>query len=122
MTAADPRHRVIVVGGGFGGLQAVRAMSDLDAEITLIDRHNYHLFQPLSYQVATGALSPGEIAVRRIFRIACSMGASIRSTTADYEPGRSSRNVPYPSRHANGLTLCYRRSTEVTSVLISGTA
>ncbi len=70
MSAAQPRHRIVVVGGGFGGLQAVRALSHLDAEITLVDRHNYHLFQPLSYQVATGSLSPGEIAVplRRIVR------------------------------------------------------
>jgi NADH dehydrogenase len=61
---------VVIVGGGFGGLQAVQALGDADVEITLIDRHNYHLFQPLSYQVATGSLSPGEIAVplRRIFR------------------------------------------------------
>lgn len=70
MPALAPRQRVVVVGGGFGGLQTVSALADADAEITLIDRHNYHLFQPLSYQVATGALSPGEIAVplRRIFR------------------------------------------------------
>jgi NADH:quinone reductase (non-electrogenic) len=61
---------VVVVGGGFGGLQAVQALRDADADVTLIDRHNYHLFQPLSYQVATGSLSPGEIAVplRWIFR------------------------------------------------------
>ncbi len=64
------RPRVVVVGGGFGGLQAVKALSAADADVTLIDRNNYHLFQPLSYQVATGALSPGEIAVplRRIVR------------------------------------------------------
>jgi NADH dehydrogenase len=64
------RTRVVVVGGGFGGLQAVKALARADADVTLIDRHNYHLFQPLSYQVATGSLSPGEIAVplRRIFR------------------------------------------------------
>ena len=61
---------MVVVGGGFGGLQAVQALRDADADVTLIDRHNYHLFQPLSYQVATGSLSPGEIAVplRWIFR------------------------------------------------------
>jgi NADH dehydrogenase len=70
MTAPDGRSRVVVVGGGFGGLQVVKALARGNAEITLVDRHNYHLFQPLSYQVATGSLSPGEIAVplRRIFR------------------------------------------------------
>lgn len=70
MIDSHRRHRVVVVGGGFGGLQTVQALADADAKITLIDRHNYHLFQPLSYQVATGALSPGEIAVplRSIFR------------------------------------------------------
>ena len=55
---SEGRHRVVVVGGGFGGIQAVKALARLDgAEITLIDRHNYHLFQPLNYQVATGGLS-----------------------------------------------------------------
>ena len=68
--AATERGRCVVVGGGFGGLQAVRALGRANVDVTLVDRHNYHLFQPLSYQVATGSLSPGEIAVplRRIFR------------------------------------------------------
>jgi NADH:ubiquinone reductase (H+-translocating) len=57
-----PRHRVVVVGGGFGGLQAVQGLRDAPVDITLVDRRNFHLFQPLTYQVATGALSPGEIA------------------------------------------------------------
>jgi len=56
------RHRVVVVGGGFGGLQAVRGLRRAPVEVTLVDRNNYHLFQPLLYQVATGALAPGEIA------------------------------------------------------------
>src|ERR1700736_2426256 len=62
--------RVVVIGGGFGGLQAVKMLARADADVTVIDRHNYHLFQPLSYQVATGALSPGDIAMplRHIFR------------------------------------------------------
>jgi NADH dehydrogenase len=55
-------HRVVVVGGGFGGLWAVRALGRAPVEITLIDRQNFHLFQPLAYQVATGALSAAEIA------------------------------------------------------------
>jgi NADH dehydrogenase len=63
-------HRVVVVGGGFGGLQAVQRLRHLPVEVTLVDRRNFHLFQPLTYQVATGALSPGEVAypLRAIFR------------------------------------------------------
>jgi NADH:ubiquinone reductase (H+-translocating) len=66
----DTSHRVVVIGGGFGGLQATRALRRAPVEVTLVDRRNFHLFQPLTYQVATGALSPGEIAypLRSIFR------------------------------------------------------
>jgi NADH:ubiquinone reductase (H+-translocating) len=56
------RSKVIIVGGGFGGLHAAEAMKSAPVDVTLIDRRNYHLFQPLLYQVATGSLSPGEIA------------------------------------------------------------
>jgi NADH:ubiquinone reductase (H+-translocating) len=56
------RHRVVVLGGGFGGLNAVQKLKRAQVDITLIDRRNFHLFQPLLYQVATGSLSPGEIA------------------------------------------------------------
>src|SRR5215510_13808288 len=56
------RWRVIIVGGGFGGLRAAQALKSAPVEVTLIDRRNYHLFQPLLYQVATGSLSPGQIA------------------------------------------------------------
>ena len=74
MTAShgpDERHRVLIVGGGFGGLYAGKRLSrDERVQVTLVDRRNFHLFQPLLYQVATGALSPGEIAqpLRSIFR------------------------------------------------------
>jgi NADH:ubiquinone reductase (H+-translocating) len=57
------RHRVLIVGGGFAGLYAARSLrSDPEVAVTLLDRRNFHLFQPMLYQVATGALSPGEIA------------------------------------------------------------
>jgi NADH dehydrogenase len=55
-------HRVVIIGGGFGGLYAAKALKRAPVEVTLVDRRNFHLFQPLLYQVATGALSPGEIA------------------------------------------------------------
>src|ERR1700731_1309865 len=55
-------HRVIVLGGGFGGLSAVQKLKRATVEVILIDRRNFHLFQPLMYQIATGSLSPGEIA------------------------------------------------------------
>ena len=56
------RLRIVIVGGGFGGLTAARALRHADADVTLLDRRNFHLFQPLLYQVATGALSPANIA------------------------------------------------------------
>jgi NADH:quinone reductase (non-electrogenic) len=56
------RRKVVIVGGGFGGLSAAQHLNSNLVDVTLIDRRNYHLFQPLLYQVATGSLSPGEIA------------------------------------------------------------
>ena len=56
------RSKVIIIGGGFGGLSAAQALKSSPVDVTLVDRRNYHLFQPLLYQVATGSLSPGEVA------------------------------------------------------------
>jgi NADH dehydrogenase len=61
--AAGGRPRVVIVGGGFGGLSAARALRAADVQVTVIDRTNHYLFQPLLYQVATGVLSPADIAV-----------------------------------------------------------
>ncbi len=63
-------HRVVIIGGGFGGLYAAKELGRVPVDLTLIDRRNFHLFQPLLYQVATGALSPGEIAspLRHVLR------------------------------------------------------
>lgn len=58
----DKRKRVVIVGGGFGGLEAAKALGRTDLDVVVIDRANYHLFQPLLYQVAMAGLSPGEIA------------------------------------------------------------
>ena len=63
MHATDPRPHVVVVGGGFAGLSATRALAKADVRITLIDRTNHHLFQPLLYQVATAVLNPADITV-----------------------------------------------------------
>ena len=71
MTSGAPthRHRVVVIGGGFGGLQAAQHLATAPVDLTIVDRRNFHLFQPLTYQVATGALSPGEVLVARaVFR------------------------------------------------------
>src|SRR5436309_11648435 len=68
--AGSGNQRVGVVGGGFGGLETVKKLERAPAEVLLVDKRNFHLFQPLTYQVATGALSPGEIAypLRAIFK------------------------------------------------------
>ncbi|QDT16430.1 NAD(P)/FAD-dependent oxidoreductase [Alienimonas californiensis] len=58
----EGRHRVVVIGGGFAGMNVVRGLRKADVDVTLIDRRNHHLFQPLLYQVATGSLSPANIA------------------------------------------------------------
>ncbi len=76
MTDAAPtgeqaqRHRVVIVGGGFGGLYTIRALAHADVDVTIIDRTNHHLFQPLLYQVAAGILPPGLIApaLRNVIR------------------------------------------------------
>ncbi len=58
----DQRHRVVIIVGGFGGLNVAQALRHVPVDVTLLDRRNFHLFQPLLYQVATGALSPANIA------------------------------------------------------------
>ena len=70
MTSPDPRPHVVIIGAGFAGLEAAKALGDAPVDVTLIDRHNYHLFQPLLYQVASGLLDPSEVAhpVRAVFR------------------------------------------------------
>ena len=66
----DSRPRVVIVGGGFGGLYAARGLARSPVSVTIIDKHNYHLFRPMLYQVATGLLSADEIAapIRSILR------------------------------------------------------
>jgi NADH dehydrogenase len=82
-------HRVVVVGGGFGGLQAALKLRRAPVQVTLVDRRNFHLFQPLTYQVATGALSPGEIAypLRAIFKRAGNVRI-VMAEVSDFELDR----------------------------------
>jgi NADH dehydrogenase len=87
----DPSaHRVIVIGGGFGGLRAVQRLRRSPVEITLIDRRNFHLFQPLTYQVATGALSPSEVAypLRALFKSAPNVRVMMAEVTGFDLPAR----------------------------------
>lgn len=70
MTTAPPLPRVVIIGGGFAGLRAAKALADSPCRVTLIDQRNHHIFQPLLYQVATAALSPADIAapIRGVLR------------------------------------------------------
>jgi NADH dehydrogenase len=98
------RPHVVVIGAGFGGLEAARVLADASVDVTIIDRHNYHTFQPLLYQVATAGLEPGQIAhtVRGIFqaqeRVQFRLG-----TVVDVDPDQrhvrlqDGRTVPYDS-------------------------
>jgi len=78
------RHRVVIVGGGFGGLRAAQRLSRLPVDVTLIDRRNFHLFQPLLYQVASGGLSPADICapLRGILRKSTNVRVILGEVTA----------------------------------------
>ena len=77
---ATTRPHVVIIGGGFGGLYAARALRRAPVQVTLIDRRNHHLFQPLLYQVAMAALSPGDIA-SPVAVTPCEHGQEIRRTS-----------------------------------------
>src|SRR6516162_5091243 len=76
-------HRVVIVGGGFGRLQAARLLSHSKVDVTLIDRRNHHLFQPLLYQVATAILSSGRIApaLRHVLRKRSNVSVELAEVT-----------------------------------------
>jgi NADH dehydrogenase/putative oxidoreductase len=99
--ALDGLPRVLIVGAGFGGLRCAAALRRARASVTLIDRDNYHLFQPLLYQVATAALSPGDIAspVRPLFRDAFNTQV-LRATVTGVDTSRQrvllgTQELPY---------------------------
>jgi len=106
---------VVVVGGGFGGLQAVSHLARAPIEVTLIDRRNFHLFQPLTYQIATGALSPDEVCypLRAIFKrrrnVRVLLGevteVDLEGRTVKIEPGAGdsgTQSIPYDTLIASG--------------------
>jgi NADH:ubiquinone reductase (H+-translocating) len=114
MTRERP-HRVVVIGGGFGGLQAVSHLARAPVEVTLIDRRNFHLFQPLTYQVATGALSAEEVCypLRAIFKRRRNVrvllgevsGFDLGRRTVRVRPGAGEsgpRSIPYDTLIAAG--------------------
>lgn len=96
-----PRPRIVIVGAGFGGLSAAHALGGAAADVTVIDRRNYHLFQPLLYQVATAGLSPAQIAspIRAILRRATNVRVVLGKVTGIDKERRvvqlDDRDVPY---------------------------
>jgi NADH:quinone reductase (non-electrogenic) len=98
----SPEPHVVILGGGFGGLFAARALAGAPVRLTIVDRHNYHLFQPLLYQVATASLSPADIAspIRWILRhqrnvrvlLAAAQAIDVAGRSVSIEPGGS---LPY---------------------------
>jgi NADH dehydrogenase len=95
------RPRVVIVGAGFGGLSAAKALGRAPVDVTVIDRRNYHLFQPLLYQVATAALSPADIAspIRSILRRQSNTSVMLARVTgievSTREVIAGDRRVPY---------------------------
>ena len=102
--------RVVVVGGGFAGLLAVRGLRKADVEVTLVDRQNFHLFQPLAYQVATGALSAVEIAspLRQILRRQENTHVLLAEVTG-FDLAARTVTVDYLASGERGATLEYDR-------------
>ena len=123
-TAGHPpppaRPRIVVIGGGFGGLWTVRALARADVDVLLIDRRNHHLFQPLLYQVATAALAAPDIAapLRQILRSqrnvtrAAGRGALDRPGHAD---GRDARRRPFATTFSSSRPV-RRTATSATTI------
>src|SRR5258708_21092644 len=112
-------HQVVIIGGGFGGLQAATSLRRAAVQVTLVDRRNYHLFQPLLYQVATGALSPANIAaplralLRRQANARVLLGEGIDIDVADRRVLLRDRELAYDTLIvAAGATHSYFRHPE----------
>jgi NADH:ubiquinone reductase (H+-translocating) len=110
----DTRHHVVIIGSGFGGLFAAKALKRAPVRVTLIDRTNHHLFQPLLYQVATGILSEGQIApaIRDVFR----KYASMRILLAEVE------HIDPEARQISITELDHRVTIDYDSLIVAGGA
>jgi NADH dehydrogenase len=105
LTDAGTRARVVIIGGGFGGLQAAKALAGAPVQVTLVDRRNHHLFQPLLYQVATAALSPADIAqpIRSVLRgqpnvdvvLAAVDAIDVAAKEIVFDEDQQARRLPY---------------------------
>src|SRR6266571_3870418 len=100
-STASARPHIVIIGAGFGGLSAAMRLGKVDADVTVIDRRNYHLFQPLLYQVATAALSPADIAapIRGILSRHQNINVTLGTVTGIDVTGRAvllgQRRIPY---------------------------
>jgi len=98
---ASERQRVVIIGAGFGGLSAATGLANSNFDVTLIDQHNYHLFQPLLYQVATAGLSPSDIAspIRAMMRRAHSVSVVLAKVSGVAAAARQvlaeGRHIPF---------------------------
>jgi NADH dehydrogenase len=103
---AEHPHTVVIVGGGFGGLAAAKALRNAPAQVILIDRSNHHLFQPLLYQVATAVLGPGQIAspIRNILRDQSNVTVIMGEVT---EVNKEDRQVLVSDVDRNGVPVSY---------------
>jgi NADH dehydrogenase len=114
------QHRVVIIGGGFGGLYAARHLKNAPVEVTLIDKRNFHLFQPLLYQVATGGLSPGDISsplravLKRQSNASVILDEAVEIDSSDHRVVlRSGKDVPYDSLIVStGASHSYFGNTE----------
>src|SRR6266436_3064845 len=103
VSTATARPHIVIIGAGFGGLSAAMQLGKVDANVTVIDRRNYHLFQPLLYQVATVALSPADIAapIRGILSRQPNTDVILGTVTGINLAGRAvligERRIPYDS-------------------------
>jgi NADH dehydrogenase len=102
----EQTHTVVIVGGGFGGLAAAKALRNAPVQVILIDRSNHHLFQPLLYQVATATLGPGQIAspIRNILRDQCNVTVILGEVTA---VDKENRQVMVNDLDREGVVLSY---------------